>query len=471
MQNQKTVLKIYMGRRKVKVIFLWGGVIFLAFILCHFINYKSKKLKINRLGTHIEDEQYEQKKKEYEQQHKIVAILINCVFIAGIVLKAVSPVSHFITSNMESEKPKEELIIFHTKNDKKKEINKMFQYDLIVNMDDNVTEDKDENKKENKIDEFRLMLHFDWIDEHPSFKEYGRKILQNYTVLEEKTDTKNSDLTEEEKQKVARYSKKINDLQEIRKEENRNLTEDELLEEFESYSEICRIGPSAENIYQKARTAEDLFWMECSKKNCNVEVALKYGAHSIHNFEIFITYKDKSVDGANEKRIVQKEELLFRNGKVYNKLRSLVDNEKEKIHLSLCSYTCLKNITNGSKKIGDTNEWSVLGYYYLCHSIVDILTDMGTEKLTQSEYRNFVQEGKGASEIALTLIEEQNSDKVSKVKYRMEKNVENKLKDFRDKTFNSYDKLANFPIHNKDNRVVAVIENNNYLEGYHAYID
>lgn len=453
------------------MIFLWGVIIFLAFILCHFINYKLKKLKINRLGTHIEDEQYEQKKKKYEQQHKIAGNIICFLFIAGIVSKAVSPAVHYITSNMEFEKPKDKLMIFHTKNDKKKEINEIFQYDLIANMDDNVTEDKDENKIEIKIDEFRLMLHFDWIDEHSSFKEYGRKILQRYTVLAEETDIKNSDLTEEEKQKVARYSKKINDLQEIRKEENRNLTEDELLEEFEAYSEICKIAPSAENIYQKARAAEDLFWMECSKKNCNTEKALKYGAYSIYNFEVFITYKDKSVDGANGRRIVQIEELLFRNGKVYNKLRSLVNNKKEKIHLALCSYTCLKNVTNGSKKMSDTNEWSVLGYYYLCHSIVDILTDLGTEKLTQSEYRNFVQEGKETAEIALMLIEELNSDKESKVIYRMEKNIENKLEEFRDIIFNNYDKLANFPIHNKDNRVVAIIENNNYLEGYHAYID
>ena len=172
--------------------------------------------------------------------------------------------------------------------------------------------------------------------------------------------------------------------------------------------------------------------------NTNYEKLLEYAANSISCFEQFLTFVEKKVYIEGSDKNVQTEDLFLRNGKIYFRLRDYAVSNKDKLHFDLCSYSCFSNITINVDKQSQYNEWSILGYYYLCHSIQNILSD--DTQLSNEEYEQFVDEGKTAVRKALALYKEMDSEKNPK-KYKTESNVRKELNNF-EKIFENYARWA-----------------------------
>lgn len=204
-------------------------------------------------------------------------------------------------------------------------------------------------------DDYKKMLHFDWYYEGICYIEYGKNMAEIYNVDSTEEDEHFEDLSKDEQKKVEEYAQEIASYQ-IKKISGEQLTPEECWAEYEAYFQSYQIRPTAEMKYQCGRTMEDLFWMDSDTE------ILEPAAKSIVAFEEFMTYENHEVGESPENRDVERDEIIFRSGKMYYRLAQKYQHESElKKHFLFCAYGCFANmdLVNTSD-----NRWSLQGAYY-----------------------------------------------------------------------------------------------------------
>ena len=268
-------------------------------------------------------------------------------------------------------------------------------------------------------------------------KQYRREFAGLYLSNKGISNMSFSQLPEEQSAAVRAYSEEIEKLQEGKK--NRKLTEEESVREYQLYTSINGICRAAENVFQAARAAEDVFWAHHSSLVCDYHVLLEYASYSIGGFQLFYAHENHMV-GGEEKREVMPEELYYRNGKVYNTLSDHGQNIEDEDHFMKCAYCCFRNVTvEGSAP----NEWSLLGYCYLCETILHMLSLLDYT-VPSEDYNALLEEARTAYENASNIYDRRESVTSSVLRteegelYKVEDQIGTRLDDIR-KELNRYE--------------------------------
>lgn len=337
--------------------------------------------------------------------YSIISICIICICFFQMFI--------FIYSLFKQTVSDEKIDIAYSSNDIASEISEMFSRDDIIK--------KEESKSENSYQEalyFRL--------KGAALKEYRREFAGIYTSIGTIIDQSSSFLSFELKEKIDKYKEKINCLQNLKK--SRKLTEEESFQEYRFYTDINNICNLAENTYQAARSAEDAFWAHRYSSEPDYTILLKYASYSISDFEAFYMYENHMVNVEEKRREVQPEELYYRNGKVHKALSQCAEDTEDKLHFYSCAYGCFRNVTVDCKY---TNEWSLMGYYYLCDIILLLLSD---PTLSSEEYQELLEEAETAFQNAMEIYEDiktnpSNVQSDSGGSYMTEKGIAKRLKE------------------------------------------
>lgn len=407
------------------ILFILFILIIGTFILFGLWNAQNSQLDESTLP---DDEKEAKGKLNPKKRYKMPIIVMALTFIVLWVARAAFVAVPFMRDNMVDKYVTQ--LIVHTDNDEEKNTDQVFMPDE-AKYNNNFKETEGIGKKEeeenntqmteNIAEDYRKMLHMDLMEE-PSYQIYEQILQQIYSKTPYKEDDLISALTPVERWKVRSNSARIKELQTLR--DKRKLTEEESVEEYQLYQDTYNIYRTAEILFQSGRAAEDAFWAHYEGSNTNYERLLQLAAYSISAFEEFLAYEDRNVHIDDIQKKVQTNDLRLRNGKLYFRLRDFAASDEERLHFDLCSYGCFHNITAEADQF---NEMSILGYYYLCHSIQNILSD--DTELSGVEYQQLVDEGKEAVKKALALYREMDDGK-NLITYKTEENVRDELKKF-----------------------------------------
>ena len=302
--------------------------------------------------------------------HSLVKMYIAIVLVGGfsIVTNAYPAFMRDIVSD-KGEKQQ----ISTLDSDKKKEIDDIFPTDS----------DKGEDAALKR--EIDKKLHMEWADESLKYRGYGEKIVELYFAIPQREDEpydKNSQATEE----IQTNNMIIREIQAKRLMDD-VITKEDIEKEWEAYWKSFLKRPVAQMAYQAGRSAEDLFWGQAE-----VDDMLKSGADAIFAFETFLGFENREVGEGDQKRTVDVEEILLRNGKTFFRLGIAAEDEKEKKHYLFCAYGLFSNVNLEGTAILDNasiNENVMLAEYYKGLTIANLPLDLIDSVLINESQTSF----------------------------------------------------------------------------------
>lgn len=342
----------------------------ISYIACYFWEeYYQREKRQAHLDRHIRDSYRKKIWKIKSISNKIrlaiglISLVISFLWILQILFFAHSVFTQTI--------PDEPLDIIGFENANNVNINEMFSRDNVFKKTEDIF--LDSYKKE-------LFSHL----KGASLIAYRRVFAGIYAAPGDIPDMSYSRLTSTQKKEIKEYTSEIDQIQEKKRREN--VSEEVAVREYYLYTAVNSIYDSAENIYQTARSAEDVFWKHCSSMPSDYTTLLEYASYSISSFQTFYMHQNHTVNDGSIERKVTSAELYYRNGKLFRAISERTDNIEEKEHYYRCSYCCFRNITADDTS---DNYWSFMGYIYLCESIVSLLSNTD---ITKEDYLDLLDE-------------------------------------------------------------------------------
>ena len=198
-------------------------------------------------------------------------------------------------------------------------------------------------------------------------------------------------------------SKTAEQMQELRTKVNgmKSAAFSEYQEEFEAWSTLFENMNLPSDLYQSSRAARDM--IEVGRSECDGEELLRTAAEAVYRGEIFLGYENRNINTEEVPVIIEADDMLFYNGKVFYQLYLEAETREElnvyKKEFIVNAYVCM---VLAEKAITEEDAMYAMVNYYI-GNIEELMLEEILEE--DSFYGEIVQKALEHYRIALSCLE------------------------------------------------------------------